>query len=310
MIKNSHPHIPILLIGGPTASGKSKLALSLAQKNNGVILNGDSMQTYKDLPILTAQPSTLEQQDIPHELYGILPGNHLYSVAHWQTRALNAIENAWKQGKQPIVVGGSGLYLQSLTLGLSKIPDVPESIRTWVRQHYETLGNKEFHQYLTSIDSQMSKRLHENDKQRMMRAAEVKLATSRSLAHWQKQRNHDAVKHLKCKMIVLLPPRTQLHQNSELRLNQMITNGAIEEVRALKDKNLDENLPIMKALGVNELSAYLDNKLNLQEATQQTLQATRQYIKRQSTWFCNQFPQAQFVSSYPVPHIWGVDGEQ
>lgn len=296
-MKKPHPNVQVCLIGGPTASGKSELALRWARQNNGVIINGDSMQIYSDLPILTAQPSLSEQQDIPHQLYGVLSGTQPCSVAQWQKQALAAIENVRKSGKQPIIVGGSGMYLQSLVLGLSEIPKVPESTRTWVRQHYDQLGNKEFSQYLTTIDPLMGERLHENDKQRMMRAAEVMLATGKSLAHWQKQRDHAAVKHLQCELTVLLPSRDQLHQNSAKRLQNMIENGALDEIEALKKKKLNPDLPIMKALGVREFSAYLDGQTDLQTTKELTLIATHQYIKRQSTWFRNQFPNARFISS-------------
>ncbi len=297
MTQNTHSKIPVCLIGGPTASGKSELALQLAQKNDAVIINGDSMQIYADLPILTAQPSLSESKNVPHELYGVLPGAQACSVALWQEKAIAAIERTWKLGKQPIVVGGSGLYLQSLVLGLSEIPAVPEETRTWVRQEYNKIGSKNFHQYLSDIDPIMGQRLHENDKQRIMRAAEVMLATRKSLAHWQKKRNLKAVQHIQCELIMLIPQRSQLHKNSESRLKMMLERGAIDEVKTLKNKNLPQDLPIMKALGVTELSAYLDKNISLQQATALTLLATHQYIKRQSTWFSNQFPQAQFIGS-------------
>lgn len=289
--------IPVFIIGGPTASGKSKLALHWAKKNNGVIINGDSMQVYNDLPILTAQPNAIEKMDVPHKLYGTLSGNQPCSVAKWQKIALKAIEAVWKSGKKPIVVGGSGLYLQSLVRGLSDIPDIPTETRTLVRNKHQELGTKDFHKYLSTIDPLMGKRLHENDQQRIMRAAEVMLTTNKSLAHWQATTNCDAVQHLQCSLIVLLPPRAQLHQNSAKRLEGMISAGAIDEVKAIRKKRYDNNFPIMKALGVTELSAYLEKNISLQEALDKTLLSTQQYIKRQSTLFRNQFPQARFINT-------------
>ncbi|MBL0942070.1 MAG: tRNA (adenosine(37)-N6)-dimethylallyltransferase MiaA [Alphaproteobacteria bacterium] len=293
------PKISVFLIGGPTASGKSALALQLARRFPATIINGDSMQVYKELPILTSQPSLEEQDTVPHKLYGQLIGDDVCSVGRWQTFALKEIESCSQENRVPIIVGGSGLYLRSLTQGLSEIPPIDPLIRAEARELYQELGGIKFHRQLQTYDPVMASRLHATDQQRLVRAFEVIKSTKISLAIWQEKRETQAISHLDCQIIVLEPPRELVKQQANLRLRTMLKRGAIEEVSILETLKYNSQLPVMKALGVPELRNYLAGRLSLEEATYQIETHTHQYIKRQSTWFRNQFQkQALYINSY------------
>lgn len=280
--------IPVLIIGGPTASGKSQHAINYARENNGVIINGDSMQIYKELPILTAQPSASDLEHTQHKLYGELSGGDQCSVARWQKLAIQAIEDAWQQNKAPIVVGGTGMYLKSLTKGISSIPDIDPAIRTKARSLHKELGNDAFYKELQKVDADMASKLHPSNTQRVIRAYEVMLSTGNSLAQWQQQTDKSAIAHLDCTVKLLMPTKEELHERANKRFGQMIKDGALHEVQALLDKNYAPTLPVMKAIGVQELMAHLQGKITLSEALELAQIATRQYIKRQLTWFKNQ----------------------
>jgi len=270
----------IYIIGGPTASGKSDYAVNLAKQINGEIINADSMQLYSHLCILTARPINL--QNISHHLYGILQGNQISSVGWWYEKACDAIQD----GKTPVVVGGTGLYLHALTDGLSPIPEIPQVIRQEVRRLAQTLDDKDFFTLVSREDPKIQSVLHPHDTQRLTRALEVIWTTQQSIQDWQKQSQKKL--KLKCEYIILLPPRNILYQWINNRFVKMIENGAIEEVKALLAQHIDPSSPILKAVGVPELKEYLQASLSLDQAIALGQQSTRRYAKRQITWFTHQ----------------------
>lgn len=282
----------VIVIGGPTASGKSALALDLAAALDGVIINADSMQLYAELSILTARPDAVDLARAPHRLYGVLPARERASAIAWTDMALAEIGQAMRQGRRAIVVGGTGLYLKALTEGLSPIPAVPEDIRRASVELMETLGNAGFHEQLKRWDPKMAARLAPGDTQRLVRAWEVMVATGRSLADWQAEPSAGPPPGMRFDMVMLAPPRPVLHAAIEGRLRRMVAEGAVEEVRALLALGLAPDLPAMKAVGVPEFAAHLAGETSLEEAVASTALATRQLAKRQSTWFRNQQPAA------------------
>lgn len=283
----------LILIGGPTASGKSALALDLARHLNGQIINADSMQVYKGLPILSAQPSAEEQAQASHKLYGFLEMEEPFSVAIWVKLAVHAIKNF----KGPsIVVGGTGLYLKALLEGISSIPDIPSSVRESLAQQ-ET---KDLYARLQKEDPLMAERLKPGDTQRIIRALEVKLHTGKSLQEWQASETESPLKNIKPLVIKILPPREELYESINKRANWMIQKGAREEVRAIPSQKLNS----LKTLGYAELKAYLKGDLSLEEARLKMQQKTRNYAKRQTTWFRHQI-EAELM----IEKIYRVDGE-
>ncbi len=282
-----------IIVAGPTASGKSALALALAQAVNGVVINADSMQVYAGLRVLTARPSPADEALAPHRLYGVLAPSDLCSVGRWRALALAEMEAAWAAGRLPVVVGGTGLYLRALTQGLSPIPEIPETVRAETRALLERLGNQAFHARLAGRDPVMAARLHPGNSQRLARAWEVLEATGRSLADWQDQPAPDRLEAATA-TVLLAPPREALYQSCDRRFLAMLEQGALDEVAALMALRLDPALPVMKALGVPELAAHLAGRLGLEQAMAQAQQATRHYAKRQSTWFRHQLA-ADFV---------------
>lgn len=276
-----------MVIGGPTASGKSALALDLAQALGGTVINGDALQVYRELKILSARPDDAELEKAPHRLYGILSANQGCTAAKWRTAALAAIAAAKRKKSLPIVVGGTGLYLKALTEGLSPVPKIPDEIREQIReqtpeQNYEQLQKR---------DPAMAARLNPRDTQRVVRALEVIAATGRSLALFQRikpaKAQHDFVE------IVLLPERQTLTAAIDRRCEAMMDQGAVEEVRALLALGLEPSLTALKAVGVRELTPYIEGKISREKALADLKTATRQYAKRQMTWFRHQMPRAQ-----------------
>jgi tRNA dimethylallyltransferase len=284
----------LLVVAGPTASGKSGLALAAAQEFGGMVINADSMQVYDGLRVLTARPSEAEEALAPHRLYGILPPSEACSAGRWLELAKAAVAEARLSGLLPIVVGGTGLYLRALTQGLSPIPDIPDAVREASRALFDRLGNAAFHAALAERDPVVAGRLHPSNSQRLVRAWEVLEATGRSLADWQEIPPSGAV-DAQIATIVLDPPRALLNQTCDRRFLAMVEQGALEEVRALLDLDLDPALPVMKALGVPDLAAHLRGRLGREEAIARAQQATRQYAKRQGTWFRHQMKQAEFM---------------
>lgn len=282
---------PILIIAGPTASGKSGLALAAADKYDGVIINCDSMQVYRELRLITARPSEADEAKAPHKLYGVIPASEACSAGIWREMAVPEIEACWQAGKLPIITGGTGLYIKALVEGLSEIPEVPVEIREEVTARRDDIGAEAFHQELSEFDPISAARLSPGDRQRMIRAYEVYLGTERSLTDWHKDAPTTPPLKAHYQSVIFEPPREELYAKCEARFDWMIENGALDEVAALRDLKLDPSLPAMKALGVPELIAYLKGEMSLEEATLAAKQATRRYAKRQMTWFRNQIVQ-------------------
>jgi tRNA dimethylallyltransferase len=277
---------PVVVIAGVTASGKSAHALNHAQQHNGVVINADSQQVYAGIPIITAQPTAAEKDSVPHRLYGYLSPTQALSAGAWREHAIIAIEETLAAGKLPIVTGGTGLYLKTLMQGLSPIPDVPPEYRQQATIMLEEEGREAFHSYLATIDPAAAARLKVGDTQRLIRAVEVFLATGKPLSFWQAQPATPAPYHFQ--NTVLLPDRALLYERINARFEQMIAAGAVAEVEALLAQNIPATLPAMKAVGVPELIRYIRGEWTLEEAITQAQQASRNYAKRQYTWFRNQ----------------------
>lgn len=277
-----------ILIAGPTASGKSALALALAQQLGGTVINADSMQVYRELAILTARPTPEDERLAPHALYGHVPASEPYSAGRYVAEAEAAIGNACAAGRAAIVVGGTGLYFKALLEGLSPVPPIPEAVRARWRGEAARLGSPALHGVLRDRDPGMAERLAPGDRQRVVRALEVLDATGTSLAEWQARAASPVLCREETVCLVLAPPRTELARRAEERLAAMIRLGALEEVRALLAPGLANDLPAMRALGVPALSAHLRGEKTLEEAIALTALETRQYIKRQLTWLRGQ----------------------
>lgn len=287
---------PAIVIAGPTASGKSGMALAIAREFDGVVINADSMQVYDVLRVVTARPSPEDEALAPHKLYGVLSPSVACSAALWKDLAAAAMEEAWAAGKLPVVVGGTGLYLRTLMHGISPIPDIPEAIRAEARERLARLGNAAFHAELAARDPVMAARLDASNSQRLARAWEVLAATGRSLAEWQAEPMEGAVP-ARYLTYALLPERQPLYESIDRRFRVMMDSGAVDEVRALMDLRLDPALPAMKALGVPEIAAYLAGDIDRDTAIARASTASRNYAKRQLTWFRHQLvtPEALYT---------------
>jgi len=288
---------PLLIVAGPTASGKSALALAVAEEFGGTIINSDSMQVYEELRIVTARPSDEEEARVPHRLYGVLPASERCSAGRWREMAVQEIEAVWTKGGLPIVVGGTGLYIKALVDGLSEMPDVPPKVREEAQALHNELGPEAFHTRLAEVDPETAKRLPPADTQRLIRAFEVFLATGKPLTHWHAQAPVSEPLSARAQTFLLAPPREDLYARCGARFDQMLEAGALEEVEALLERDLDPGLPAVKALGVPELAAYLAGDISLEAAADKAKQATRNFAKRQMTWFRNQIekPDAVFA---------------
>lgn len=276
-----------ILIAGPTASGKSALALHLARGLGGAIINTDSMQIYSGLEVLTAAPSAEERAAAPHFLYGALDPSERCSAGRWARMAEEALSEVRGQGLTPIFVGGTGLYFRSLTDGLSAIPPVPPEIRARAEELLKTKGIEGLLAQVAVRDPETAGALRPTDTQRIQRAWEVLEATGRGLAAWQAEAGAPVLSgpHIR---IALEPPRDWLYARCDARFDQMLTQGALDEVAALMNRGLDPTLPAMKALGVRELADHLAGHLTLAEASERAKMLTRRYAKRQMTWMRNQ----------------------
>jgi tRNA dimethylallyltransferase len=288
---------PLLILAGPTASGKSGLALAAADHFDGVVINSDSMQVYAELRIITARPSAEDEAHAPHELYGVMPAAERCSAGRWRELAVGAIEEAWAESKLPILVGGTGLYIKALLEGLSEIPEVPDGLRQEVIALHEALGPEAFHARVAEVDPEAAARLPSGDRQRLIRAYEVFLATGTPLTQWHQTAPATPDLAADTYTILLDPPRDELYARCDARLEQMLAKGALEEVGALMALSLDPSLPAMKALGVPEFIAHLNGEKELEPALAAAQQSTRNFAKRQNTWFRNQFgkPNAVFA---------------
>lgn len=275
-----------ILIAGATASGKSAVALRLAERLNGVVINADSMQVYRDLRVLSARPTEDEEARAPHRLYGVLSADDPCSVGRWLGWAREEVAAAQARGQLPIVVGGTGLYLSALTEGISVMPDIPDPVRRAVRERLRVQGVAGLHAELARRDPDMAGQLRPSDPQRIARALEVLEASGRSLRDWQAEPPVGALDG-RWLGIVLQLPRELLYARCDLRLEKMLDEGALDEVAALMARDLDPALPAMRALGVPDLMAYLRGECDRHSALSAAQTATRQFAKRQLTWFRN-----------------------
>ncbi|HEV7463588.1 MAG TPA: tRNA (adenosine(37)-N6)-dimethylallyltransferase MiaA [Methyloceanibacter sp.] len=273
-----------VLIAGPTASGKSAAALSLASALRGTVINADSMQAYRGLAILTARPSDADMKLTPHRLYGIVPASQAYSVGSWLADVAAAIAEAQGQGRVPILVGGTGLYFKALLEGLAQVPDVPVEVRAYWREQSKALDAKGLHAALAAIDPAMAGKLRPGDPQRIVRALEVIDATGVSLIEWQGATTAPVLGPEGVLKLVIAPEREPLYARIDARFDSMIEAGAMDEMRALLALGLDDGLPAMRAHGVRELAAYLAGTSNLEEAIVKAKTESRRYAKRQMTW--------------------------
>ena len=273
----------VVIVAGPTGSGKSALGLALAEEFRGTIINADSQQVYRDLAVLTARPSAADLARVRHRLYGVIDAAESCSVGRWLKLALAEIAAAHEAGWLPILVGGTGLYLEALVKGLAELPPIPESARVEARALHAKLGGAAFRAALAELDPEAAARLAPGDRQRLTRAYEVVKATGSPLSLWQSRQAASPVR--RAAAIVLVPPRDTLYAASDARVRRMIAAGAEAEVAALIKRNLPAHLPAMKAVGVGELGAYLAGHGSCETAIAAMQQATRNYAKRQYTWF-------------------------
>ena len=278
-----------ILLAGPTASGKSRLALELAARHGGVIVNADSMQVYGELRVLTARPSPADEAAAPHRLYGHVPAATRYSVGRWLGDVAAVLDAVHREGRVAIVVGGTGLYFKALTEGLAAVPAIPADLRAAVLAESVGVATPDLHARLAAIDPEDAAAIRVNDRARVLRALEVVTATGRSLADWRRvAAAPPLVDPSSAKRIVLAPDRAELHRRIAARAARMLDEGARAEVAALAALRLDPDLPAMKALGVRELMALEAGVLSRDEALATIATETRRYAKRQMTWFRNQ----------------------
>lgn len=290
--------ILITIICGPTASGKSALAVDLAMKTNGVVINADSMQIYDALPILTAQPGADDRARVPHILYGTMNPADKSSAQGWRNDAIHAIEAALQAGQHPVVTGGTGLYIKALVEGLSDIPDVPDTVRQAAMALQRDIGNPAFHAALNARDPVMGAKLNPNDTQRLLRAWEVLEATGKSLSYWQTMPLQGPPPGWTFKIIIMTPEREKLHQRCDTRFQMMLEMGALAEVRKGL-ATLPDHAPVTQALGYRALARHIRGEIKLEEAITLSCAETRQYAKRQDTWFRHQIK--------PLPSIVEID---
>ena len=285
-----------MLIAGPTASGKSALALELAQKTGGVVINTDSMQVYRDLRVITARPTAPEEALTPHRLYGHVDAAVNFSAGAWVGDAAKMLAEAEAAKRPPIFVGGSGLYFKALTRGLSAVPPIPAEVRDRVRARLERDGVEALHAELATRDPVAAERLKPRDRARIARALEVIEATGRALTDWHRDGLPPLMPPGEFKALFLAPERDQLYARIDARFDAMLAAGALEEVAALADRRLDPMLPAMKAHGVPALIRHLKGEITREEAADIGRADTRHYAKRQFTWFRHQLPEFEWVA--------------
>ncbi|WP_249780597.1 tRNA (adenosine(37)-N6)-dimethylallyltransferase MiaA [Bradyrhizobium sp. dw_78] len=285
-----------LLIAGPTASGKSALALALAEQVGGVVINTDSMQVYRDLRIITARPTADEEARVSHRLYGHVDAAVNFSAGSWVSDAAAALSEACAENRLPIFVGGSGLYFKALTRGLSAVPPIPADIRDGVRARLEQNGVEALHAELRKRDPESAERLKPRDRTRIARALEVVEATGRSLTDWHRDGLPPLLPPGEFTALFLAPEREALYARIDARFEAMLAASALQEVIALAARRLDPLLPAMKAHGVPALIRHLNGELTLQQAAEIGRADTRHYAKRQFTWFRHQLPEFEWVA--------------
>ncbi|MGR9176653.1 tRNA (adenosine(37)-N6)-dimethylallyltransferase MiaA [Rhizobium leguminosarum] len=288
MMENLLSTVNAILITGPTASGKSALAVELAKRHDGVVVNADSMQVYDTLRVLTARPSEEEMQGVPHHLYGHVPAGAAYSTGGWLRDVSALLPTLRAAGRLPVFVGGTGLYFKALTGGLSDMPEIPEALRKALRSRLLEEGTDGLYAELAVADPAMAASLNRQDGQRIVRALEVMKATGRSIADFQGQSGPVIIDAAQARKIVVLPDRAVLHQRVNGRFEKMLQQGAEDEVRALLALDLPAEAPVMKAIGVSQITAMVRGEMTRDEVLEKGAAATRQYAKRQMTWFRNQ----------------------
>jgi tRNA dimethylallyltransferase len=291
-----HGFSKAVLIAGPTASGKSALALELAEKAGGIVINADSMQVYRDLRIITARPTVEEEARTPHRLYGHVDASVNFSAGAWIADAARALEEARARGKLPIFVGGSGLYFRALTRGLSAVPPIPAEVREGVRARLERDGVEALHAELARRDPVSAARLKPRDRTRIARALEVIEATGRALPDWHREGLPPLLPPAEFSALFLAPERGALYARIDARFDAMLASGAIEEVATLAARQLDPLLPAMKAHGVPILIRHIKGEVTREAAAAFGHTETRQYAKRQFTWFRHQLPEFEWIA--------------
>ncbi|MGR9212302.1 tRNA (adenosine(37)-N6)-dimethylallyltransferase MiaA [Rhizobium leguminosarum] len=288
MMENLLSTVNAILITGPTASGKSALAVELAKRHDGVVVNADSMQVYDTLRVLTARPSEEEMQGVRHHLYGHVPAGAAYSTGGWLRDVSALLPTLRAAGRLPVFVGGTGLYFKALTGGLSDMPEIPEALRKALRSRLLEEGPDGLYAELAVADPAMAASLNRQDGQRIVRALEVMKSTGRSIADFQGQSGLVIIDAAQARKIVVLPDRAVLHQRINGRFEKMLQQGAEDEVRALLALDLPAEAPVMKAIGVSQITAMVRGEMTRDEVLEKGAAATRQYAKRQMTWFRNQ----------------------
>ena len=273
----------IILLAGPTASGKSKLAIHLAKKLKGEIINADSMQIYKEFSILSSRPNKLEVKQAKHHLFGVVSAKNYFSAGDWLKETKKKINLCFKKKKTPIIVGGTGLYFNTITKGISKIPDIDLKTRTQVRNQFKKLGYKKFYEKLLEIDPKVKGKILPTDSQRTQRAYEVKLKTKKSLFDWIANTKSDFLNY-NLKKIFLDIPRQELLQKISKRTEMMFKENCISEVKKFNSLKLNKSLSANKLIGVQEINQYLKDNISLDECKELINIKTRQYAKRQNTW--------------------------
>ena len=286
---------PVIVVGGPTASGKSALAMALAEEFGGVVINADAMQVYRELPILTARPGEADLARVPHRLFGVLGAEDPCSAGRWRDMALKAIGEARGDGKRPIIVGGTGLYLKALCEGIDDIPAVPSEVRAALEARYDAQGGEAFKASLARDDPRTAERLPPGDRQRLVRAAAVLEVTGKPLSAWHEGTSDKPA--IQTEAVLLLPPRDALYAACDARFAAMVEQGALDEARAFLARGLDPDLPLMKAVGLRELGRHIAGEIALEEAIEEGSRATRRYAKRQYTWFRHQMPGATILNA-------------
>ncbi|MFT0892261.1 tRNA (adenosine(37)-N6)-dimethylallyltransferase MiaA [Pseudochelatococcus sp. G4_1912] len=286
-----------ILIAGPTASGKSALAISMAQRMNGVVVNADSMQVYADLRTITARPSVEEEAEAPHRLFGHVDAAENYSVGRWLIDVSTVLDDIWANGKLPIITGGTGLYFKALLEGLSDIPPVPDEIRATVRAEAEARETSLLYADFAARDPETASNLRPTDRQRIIRAMEVLVATGKPLASFRHARRPGLLDGVPVRKMFLAPERAEVNQRINSRFITMMERGALEEVRRMAERNLDPALPAMRAHGVPWLIRYLRGEIGLDTAIAGGQTDTRHYAKRQFTWFRHQLADFEWIAA-------------
>lgn len=277
----------ITLIAGPTASGKSRLAMQRARETGAVVINADSQQLYADLRVLSARPSVEDEAEIPHRLYGVADAADAWSVGRWSRAVMDLLAELAAEGRPALLVGGTGLYFNALTKGLAEIPPVPVAIRDAVQAEVDAEGEAAFRRRLAEVDPAAEAAIFPADRQRLVRAFSVHRASGRALSDW-KADTLPLLSPDRYDALVVEPPRDRLYASCDARVDMMMAQGSLDEVRALVARDLTPDLPAMKAVGVRELAAHLAGELSLNDAVAAVKQSTRNYAKRQFTWFRNQ----------------------